>query len=140
MMTYSLTRSVREELHQEACLGAPHEVCGFAFGGSAGATRIEFYTALRIPNAAKDPVRTFEIDGATFRHAYELANRAGLLLAIWHSHPDSAPTPSKEDFALISQLRTIPFIIVGVRPAVITVYEADEQQRVREASRMRVGV
>lgn len=129
-----MTAHLMTELLTYAQQGAPEEVCGFAFGGSVEG-RVEFYAAVTTPNGAADRRRAFEIDGAAFRHAYEMAARSKLVLGLWHSHPDSPPTPSKPDFALISQLVDIPFIIVGVQQPVLTVYECAELGRVREAHR-----
>ena len=136
-MYYRLSDRVIAELRQQAQAGAPQEVCGFAFGGSHEGY-LEFYTSTRVPNISADPTQEFLINGHLFRHAALLAERAHLILALWHSHPVTRPTPSKEDFALIVQLATIPFIIVGVSQPVITIYEC-EDGRAREAERLTFG-
>lgn len=132
-MHYRLNSRVLADLLSIAQKAAPQEACGFAFGGSHQGI-IEFYSANQIPNISATPLTEFLIDGTLFRHAYQMAERAHLCLAIWHSHPDSKPTPSQQDFTLIKQLDIIPFIIVGLEPPVITIYEC-EDGRVREAER-----
>lgn len=136
-MQYYLTAELRSDLLKQAREGAPAEVCGFAYGMYSNHV-VTFDWGLLIPNTATNPQRAFEIDGSVFRRAYERAQLFGSQFAIWHSHPDSPPTPSKEDFALISQLSIIPFIIVGVTVPVITIYERVELGRVREAYRASV--
>lgn len=78
---------------------APLECCGLLAGtvGTDGTARV--IGQYPLVNAAASPVR-FESDPRSMFDAVRAITRAGLdILAVYHSHPTSAPVPSKTDLA-----------------------------------------
>lgn len=96
--TLTLSSRVRKEIEAQARRDYPHETCGFLLGEKKGET-IRVRSVLATANRnSENPRRYYEID----RHGYAIAEatacETGLeLIGIYHSHPDSPPTPSPTD-------------------------------------------
>ncbi|MBI1784642.1 M67 family metallopeptidase [Candidatus Sumerlaeota bacterium] len=76
----------------------PKETCGFLVGrwNDSGGQITHVLPAGNQHFA--DPYHHYQIDPATYRHAEAITAKNGLLLlGVFHSHPDSAPTPSSLD-------------------------------------------
>ncbi|MEK3786255.1 M67 family metallopeptidase [Paenibacillus sp. FSL K6-1230] len=91
----------------------PTEICGVLLGKyAAGGMQIE--EVLPVRNVAPDPLHHFELEPHTWvRLAMQHQNR---MLAIFHSHPSSAPTPSSRDLRdlqLFGQL-IYAYLIIGL--------------------------
>ncbi len=89
-------RRLHEEMLAQALREAPNECCGLFAGvvrdGTARAERI-----YPLVNAAASPV-LYESDARSMLDAYRSMTALGLdVIAVYHSHPTSAPVPSKTD-------------------------------------------
>lgn len=92
-----LPRSLYEALVAQAKTEAPLECCGL-LAGTRGADGTAVAT-VRYPlvNAARSPV-LFESEPRSMLDACRDIDARGLeILAVYHSHPTSAPVPSKTD-------------------------------------------
>jgi proteasome lid subunit RPN8/RPN11 len=90
-----------DDLIAHARAEAPRESCGLILGDDY----------VRCRNVADDPVRSFEIDGATM----VLARQSGRLRAVIHSHPDGPACPTRTDMAYQAE-GEIPWGIVALNP------------------------
>lgn len=75
----------RDWLLRRAIQGAPHEVCGFIMRDGS---------VVEIPNSAIDPHRDFAM---AKHHLVDRVPNPSDVVAIWHSHPNRNPKPSKND-------------------------------------------
>ena len=81
------------QILQRAASCAPQEACGLLGGKGGHAQRV-----VPIDNVAADPVCRYEMDAPQLVRALYALEREGLeLCAIWHSHPEGEPLPSRED-------------------------------------------
>lgn len=72
---------------------APREACGLIAGKNGQALRL-----FPVKNVAANPESHFEMDAAALLAAYKALETESLdCIAIYHSHPKSAPIPSQED-------------------------------------------
>lgn len=72
---------------------APREACGLIAGKGGQALRL-----FPVKNVAAYPESHFEMDSAELLAAYKAMEADSLdCIAIYHSHPNSAPLPSQED-------------------------------------------
>jgi [CysO sulfur-carrier protein]-S-L-cysteine hydrolase len=97
---------IRAELHAHAAAEAPNECCGVLVlrGG-----RAERY--LRGVNKLASPYRyELEIDPAVW-----FLEDDGLELAVFHSHPETEPVPSRTDRELAGLWSGRPFLIYGLK-------------------------
>jgi proteasome lid subunit RPN8/RPN11 len=102
---------------QHAQTELPNECCGLFAGRLEGDVgRVE--KRYPLVNAAEDPTREY-LGGAERHFAAERDMRlCGFeLLAIYHSHPTSAPIPSRKDLASNAYGPDIVDIIVGLAGA-----------------------
>ena len=91
-----LPRTLHEEMVAQALREAPNECCGLFAGvvrdGTAVAERI-----YPLVNAAASPV-LYESEYQSIKAAYlDMDQRHLDFIAVYHSHPTSAPVPSKTD-------------------------------------------
>ncbi len=91
-----LPRAVYEDMVTQARAELPNECCGLLAGKvTDGVGLVEQRYAL--VNAAANP-RLFESDPKSMFAAVRDMNARGLdVLAVYHSHPSSAPVPSRTD-------------------------------------------
>ena len=93
MERIELPRTLAVQLLTHAQSSPDQEICGLV-AASGG----EPHRAIRISNASAEPRRLFEMDDAELLAAMKLMReKEESLFAIYHSHPDSAPTPSITD-------------------------------------------
>lgn len=109
----SLRLTIRHDLYRQiieyAQLGAPYEICGF-IGGHNGQAE----TVVPVPNASQSPRDHFEFERQAMVSTIITLQRSGQdIIAIYHSHPESAAVPSVRDI----QQATWPdamYVIVGL--------------------------
>lgn len=91
-----LPTQILQEMIDQARAELPNECCGLLAGQlGEGVGRVQ--RRLPLINAAASPVEYWS-DGRSLLDAHKYMDREGLeLLAIYHSHPTSAPIPSKKD-------------------------------------------
>lgn len=90
-----LPRDLRDAVVEHARANPRHEVCGLIARDDAG--RWRHYP---VDNVADRPEVAFEMDPRQQITAFRcMRERAETLLAIYHSHPDSAARPSDRDLA-----------------------------------------
>jgi [CysO sulfur-carrier protein]-S-L-cysteine hydrolase len=97
---------IREALVEHARAEAPNEACGLIAFRDGVAERY-----LPGDNALRSPYR-FELrprDPADF-----FLEDEGYELAVFHSHPETAPRPSKTDIANIGLWEGRPYLILGL--------------------------
>lgn len=89
-------RAVYEAMLAQARAELPNECCGLLAGRiHDGVGRVELHYPL--VNAAADP-RLFESDPGSMLSAHKDMRRRGIdVLSVYHSHPTSAPIPSRTD-------------------------------------------
>ncbi|HZT83219.1 MAG TPA: M67 family metallopeptidase [Gemmataceae bacterium] len=91
-----LPRRLYEEMLAQAAAELPNECCGLLAGRVADGVGV---VEARYPlvNAAASP-REYLSDGRSMFAAVRDIDRRGLdILAVYHSHPTSAPVPSRTD-------------------------------------------
>jgi proteasome lid subunit RPN8/RPN11 len=95
-------RGLLEEMVQQALAELPNECCGFLAGRveeTAGRRTGRVERRYPLTNAAASP-REYEADPRALCAAHRDLRQAGLeVLAIYHSHPTTAPVPSRTDLA-----------------------------------------
>jgi [CysO sulfur-carrier protein]-S-L-cysteine hydrolase len=97
---------IRAELHAHAEGEAPNECCGVLVFRDGVADRY-----VRGRNALASPYRyQLEIDPAVW-----FLEDEGYELAVFHSHPETAPIPSRTDRELAGLWAGRPFLIYGLR-------------------------
>ena len=97
---------VRAELHAHAAEEAPNECCGLIVLRDGVAERY-----VRGVNKLASPYRyELEIDPALW-----FLEDEGLELAVFHSHPETEPIPSRTDRELAGLWSGRPFLIYGLK-------------------------
>jgi proteasome lid subunit RPN8/RPN11 len=100
--------SVRAELHAHAAEEAPNECCGLIVFHDGAAERY-----VRGVNKLASPYRyELEIDPAVW-----FLEDEGFELAVFHSHPETEPIPSRTDRELAGLWSGRPFLIYGLKLA-----------------------
>lgn len=91
----TLSRELAMQLLKHAQTSPQARVCGLLLGDSEGPREI-----MRLHNQADDAGQRHAIDTQEFDAAVRQAQARGLSpLALYHSHPDSPPTPDAADCA-----------------------------------------
>jgi proteasome lid subunit RPN8/RPN11 len=97
--------AVRDELHAHAAEEAPNECCGVVVLRDGVAERY-----VRGRNKLASPYRyELEIDPAVW-----FLEDEGYELAVFHSHPETEPVPSRTDRELAGLWSGRPFLIYGL--------------------------
>jgi len=98
--------AIREELHAHAAEEAPNECCGVIVLRDGVAERY-----VRGRNALASPYRyELEIDPEVW-----FLEDEGYDLAVFHSHPETEPRPSRTDRELSGLWAGKPFLIYGLK-------------------------
>jgi len=98
--------AIREELRAHAAEEAPNECCGLLVLRDGVADRYE-----RGRNTLASPYRyELEIDPALW-----FLEDDGYELAVFHSHPETEPVPSRTDRELAGLWSGRPFVIYGLK-------------------------
>jgi proteasome lid subunit RPN8/RPN11 len=98
--------AIREELRAHASEEAPNECCGVLICRGGVAERYE-----RGRNALASPYRyELEIDPSVW-----FLEDEGYELAVFHSHPETEPIPSRTDRELAGLWSGRPFLIYGLK-------------------------
>jgi proteasome lid subunit RPN8/RPN11 len=101
-----IPHAIREELHAHAAEEAPNECCGVVLLRDGVADRY-----VRGINKLASPYRyELEIDPNVW-----FLSDDGYELAVFHSHPETSPVPSRTDRELAGLWSGRPFLIYGLR-------------------------
>jgi proteasome lid subunit RPN8/RPN11 len=101
-----ISREIRAELHAHAAEEAPNECCGVIVLRDGVAERY-----VRGRNALASPYRyELEIDPSVW-----FLEDDGYELAVFHSHPETKPIPSRTDRELAGLWSGRPFLIYGLK-------------------------
>ncbi|CAB4700766.1 unannotated protein [freshwater metagenome] len=104
-MNLTISQAIRDELHQHAADEAPNECCGVIVFKDGTAERY-----VRGTNKLASPYRyELEIDPEVW-----FLEDDGYDLAVFHSHPETEPRPSKTDRELAGLWSGKPFLIYGL--------------------------
>ena len=108
-----LPASVRAELEQLSCAGAPNEACGVLIGTrSDSETRVVEATSARNLETQR-PHERFTLDPVHLLTAETDARGRGLeVVGIWHSHPERPALPSEAD--RVAAWENWSYVIVSV--------------------------
>ncbi len=119
-----LPRSLYEEMLAQARAELPSECCGMLAGrivdspqGKVGQVERRF----PLINAAETPAIEYLSEAKSLFTAVRAIDREGLdVLAVYHSHPTSAPVPSKKDLArnYSTEVMSLVISLVGTEPVV----------------------
>lgn len=103
---------IQKAILNQAVSELPNECCGFLTGTvTDGIGTVE--RCFPLVNERASPV-AFRTEARSVLAAFRAMRAAGQeLLAIYHSHPTSAPIPSRQDLAENSYGSEIPWLIVG---------------------------
>jgi len=93
--------------------GYPNEACGILAGNGSEVSRL-----YKLTNIERSPVSYLMDSGEQFRVMREMREKGLSMLAIFHSHPSSAPYPSQKDINLAFYDDAVYLIIslVGEEP------------------------
>ena len=101
-----ISAAIRAELHAHASEAAPNECCGIIVFADGVADRY-----VRGRNKLESPYRyELEIDPSLW-----FLEDDGYELAVFHSHPETQPIPSRTDRELAGLWAGKPFLIYGLR-------------------------
>jgi len=101
--------AILKQITAHAAREFPREACGLVFKTSYG------YQVLECANLSHQPEQSFLIDPMLF------AVHADHIAAVYHSHPNRAPTPSAADIASAERCN-VPFLILGYPSAELHTY------------------
>ena len=88
---------------------APNECCGFLVGREAVERAVPLRNALASPT-------TYAVEAKELLRVNRELRTEGLdVLAVYHSHPTSAPVPSASDLTQNGYGETVPHVIVGLK-------------------------
>lgn len=104
----SISKSHLDLLRQHSRTWEPNEACAILLYRQEGQT-LAVREILLAENSAKSPVM-FSISGEELIRAYAESERKGLDVAIFHSHPLSAPYPSSTDLKYM-EVNPVPWVI-----------------------------
>lgn len=91
-----IKHNVYEELIQHCKTSIPNEACGILAGSTGLATKI-----YKMKNISEDPVHCYFMEPKEQLTIFKDMRKEGIeLVAIYHSHPATAPYPSKRDIEL----------------------------------------
>ncbi|MCS7045818.1 MAG: M67 family metallopeptidase [Gemmataceae bacterium] len=111
-----LPRQIYDEMVAQAQSEFPNECCGLLAGRIVeGAGRVE----VRYPlvNELASPVEYQAAAEGLFRAAKDMRARGIQELAVYHSHPTSAPVPSPADLARNFLGEEVVYLIIGLGDA-----------------------
>jgi len=114
-MPLTLTDAQTQWLIREMQANTPREICGLIGGRGNRAEQI-----IPLPNVATDPTTRYQADPAALARALREIEKSGDLLAIYHSHPNSAPIPSQTDIAEW-MWGSVACVIVGLEAGTVCV-------------------
>jgi len=98
--------AIRSELHEHAAAEAPNECCGVLVLRDGVAERY-----VRGRNTLASPYRyELDVDPSVW-----FLEDDGYELAVFHSHPETAPIPSRTDRELAGLWSGRPFLIYGLK-------------------------
>ena len=101
-----ISAAIRAELHEHAAAEAPNECCGVVVLRDGVAERY-----VRGRNALASPYRyELDIDPTVW-----FLEDDGYELAVFHSHPETKPIPSRTDRELAGLWSGRPFLIYGLK-------------------------
>lgn len=93
MTVVTIAYAVARQIANHAAQQAPYEACGLLAGGGD-----HISAAWPLPNLASTPRARFQADPQAQLLALTAIDEAGLnWIGVYHSHPASAPIPSKSD-------------------------------------------
>ena len=119
-----IPRAIREELRAHAADEAPNECCGLVVLRDGIAERY-----LRGVNALASPYRyELEIDPAVW-----FLEDEGYELAVFHSHPETEPVPSRTDKERAGLWAGRPFLIYGLKLDVLRAWRITRDDAVEIA-------
>ncbi len=104
----ALSREHESILRQHAKKCEPNESCAILLGSDKAGT-FSISDVIITENADRSP-STFSISGQDLIRAYGESERRGLEVAIFHSHPASAPYPSSTDRRYM-EVNPVPWLI-----------------------------
>ncbi|MCZ2341530.1 MAG: M67 family metallopeptidase [Bacteroidales bacterium] len=108
----SIPATILDAVWNHARSERPNECCGFLAGTLADGIGT-VARCLPLVNERASPI-AFRTEARSVLAAFRAMRAAGQeLLAIYHSHPTSAPIPSRQDLAENSYGPSIPWLIVG---------------------------
>lgn len=104
----SISKSHLDLLKQHSRASEPNESCAILLYRQEGGT-LAVKEILLAENSANSPVM-FSISGEELIRAYAESEKKGLEVAIFHSHPLSAPYPSPTDIKYM-EVNPVPWVI-----------------------------
>ena len=119
-----IPRAIRDELRAHAADEAPNECCGLVVLRDGVAERY-----LRGVNTLASPYRyELEIDPAVW-----FLEDEGYELAVFHSHPETEPVPSRTDKERAGLWAGRPFLIYGLKLDVLRAWRITREDAVEIA-------
>lgn len=107
MERVELPRSIVVELLRQAQQSPDAEICGLITAVDDRPVRV-----IQIRNTAAEPRRLFDMDERQLIDAMkQVRERGETLFAIFHSHPDAEPVPSRNDIERLGYPETLHLII-----------------------------
>lgn len=107
MERVELPRSIVVELLRQAQQSPDAEICGLITAVDDRPVRV-----IQIRNTAAEPRRLFDMDERQLIDAMkQVRERGETLFAIFHSHPDAKPVPSRNDIERLGYPETLHLII-----------------------------
>ena len=105
-----LPRQLYEAMLQHAQAELPNECCGLLAGVRDGET-LRALVCHPLVNQAASPIEYLSEPRSIFQATKEMRNQDHEIVAIYHSHPTSAPIPSRTDLARCYSSEVVHFII-----------------------------
>jgi proteasome lid subunit RPN8/RPN11 len=93
--------------------GKPEEICGIVRGVGGAGEELRALEVIPARNVADERIQNYTVDPRTLLRQFEFEDAGERMLAIYHSHPVSAPYPSATDAWNANYPETI-YIILGL--------------------------
>lgn len=93
--------------------GKPEEICGIVRGVGGDGEELRALEAIPARNVAEERIQNYTVDPKTLLRQFDFEDAGERMLAIYHSHPESAPYPSATDAWNANYPETV-YIIVGL--------------------------
>ncbi len=101
------------QMIDHARVGKPEEICGIVRGAGGDGEELRAIEVIPARNVAEERIQNYTVDPQTLLRQFDFEDVGERMLAIYHSHPVSAPYPSATDAWNANYPDTV-YIIVGL--------------------------
>jgi len=108
-----ISAALMQQMIDHARSGKPEEICGIVRGIGGAGEELRALEVIAARNIAEERIQNYTVDPQTLLLQFDFEDAGERMLAIYHSHPVSAPYPSATDAWNANYPETV-YIIVGL--------------------------